>query len=201
MDSDEFLRTKSGWRPSRWMIQDQIYNLSRLVVFQCWDSWPKAADSIFVFFFKTHSNGVFKNVWKCKNTECNSSCKSLYVWNNAHFKHIFSIFFDHDPNQRRQVYIHSWVLSGHSFYDFQMHFNVSISYFSIFFSPAALFEKEKSLSFFDTLTQTFLTGTQLLSLGSELNDSFPPLDDPDVFGVFSPYIWRRAKLFQASRSF
>lgn len=158
MDSDEFLRTKSGWRPSRWMIQDQIYNLSCLVVFQCWDSLPEAADSIFVFYFKTSSNGVFKMYENAKILKCNSSCKSLYVWNNAHFKCIFSIFFDHDPNQRRQVYIHSWVLSGHSCYDFQMHFNVSIFFHPFFFSPAALFEKEKSLSFFDTLTQTFLTG-------------------------------------------
>lgn len=87
MDSDEFLR------PSRWMIQDQIYNLSRLVVFQCWDSSPKAADSIFVFFFKTSSNGVFKMYENAKILKCNSSRKSLYVWNNAHFKCIFSIFF------------------------------------------------------------------------------------------------------------
>lgn len=94
--------------------------------------------------------------------------------------HFFYLFLIMIPNQRRQVYIHSWVLSGHSCYDFQMHFNVSISYFSILFSPAALFEKEKSLSFFDTLTQTFLTGTQLLSLGFERKDSFPSLDDLDV---------------------
>lgn len=191
MDSDEFLR------PSRWMIQDQIYNLSRLVVFQCWDSSPKAADSIFVFFFKTSSNGVFKMYENAKILKCDSSCESLYVWNNAHFKCIFSIFFDHDPNQRRQVYIHSWVLSGHSCYDFQMHFNVSISYFSILFSPAALFEKEKSLSFFDTLTQTFLTGTQLLSLGSELKDSFPSLDDLDVFVFFSPSHTAKSKAFSS----
>lgn len=115
--------------------------------------------------------------------------------------YFFYLFLIVIPNQRRQVYIHSWVLSGHSCYDFQMHFNVSISYFSILFSPAALFEKEKSLSFFDTLTQTFLTGTQLLSLGSELKDSFPSLDDLDIFVFSPPHIRRRAKLFQASRCF
>lgn len=63
-----------------------------------------------------------------------------------------------------------------------------------FFSPAALFEKENSLSFFDTLKLTFLTGTQLLSLGSKLNDSLASLDDLGVFACcFFPRQYGKAQ--------
>lgn len=65
--------------------------------------------------------------------------KACMCENNSHFKcnFLYSLIIC-VPNQRRQVYIHSWPLSAHSSYDFQMHFNVPIfSSYSFFFHQTA----------------------------------------------------------------
>lgn len=99
-----------------------------------------------------------------------------------YFFFLFFFLIIYDPNQRRQV-LYSQL---GSFWTLLLRFPDAFQRFHlllIFLQPPYL-KKKNPCQFFDTLKQTFLTETRLLSLGSELEDSFPSLDDLDVSVCF-----------------